>query len=80
MAVLSLIAWRRCCAQAPANTAPPPPQAPQPTAPIMPQQQQHPAVPQLALPAPTPSAPTYAPPQQLTFDFQKPTTPVLIYT
>jgi hypothetical protein len=74
VAVVSIAAWKKCCAQpsATANlpmatqTAPPPvtQQPPQP----MPQ------------PAPALSANVYAQPKQPTFNFQKPTAPMLIYT
>ncbi len=81
IAVLSFIVWRKCCAQTSAPTAlsPTPAVAYAIQAPQVPQVQQ-PTVPQLALLAPTPSAPLYANPQQPMFKFQNPAAPVLIYT
>jgi hypothetical protein len=78
LAVVAIAIWKKCCVQTPNTVAPP----------LAPQIQQ-----QVAVPAPLPAQPQtpaaqvvhpQPPPpystQNLTFNFQKPTAPVLIYT
>ncbi len=76
LAVIAAIIWKKCCAQIP-STAPTPAIAAQLLAPP-PQINIQPA-PQPQMPLPQPNPPAYTQ-QNPTFNFSKPTAPVLIYT
>jgi hypothetical protein len=76
IAVVTFAIWRKCCAQAQVTAPAPAIAAPLPTPP--PQIQTQPAVqPQMPIPQQAPPAYTQ---QNPTFNFSKPTAPVLIYT
>ena len=76
IAVVTFAVWKKCCAQAQVTAPTPaiaaPVQAPQPQVQIQPTIQPQMSIPQQAPPAYTQQNPT--------FNFSKPTTPVLIYT
>jgi hypothetical protein len=78
LAVVSIVVWKKCCAQAPNTVSPPPtPHAPQPVVMpnLLPAQPQTPAAP-VVHPQPPPAYSTQNP----TFNFKQPMTPVLNYT
>jgi hypothetical protein len=74
LAVIAAVIWKKCCAQTP-STAPTPAMVAQMQAP--PPQIQ--PAPQPQIPTPQPAPPAYTQ-QNPTFNFSKPTAPVLIYT
>jgi hypothetical protein len=76
LSVIAAVIWKKCCAQAPSTAPPPAIAAPLPAPP--PQIHIQPA-PQPQMPPPQPAPPAYTQ-QNPTFNFSKPTAPVLIYT
>jgi hypothetical protein len=75
IAVVSIAVWKKCCAQT-SNTG----HVPMVAAPPVSQPQFQPQPQPQPQPTPAPSAPVYAQHQNPTFNFSKPTAPVLIYT